>query len=70
MFGLAESDKPKYQLIAVEAIVSSAQKKDKCTGILKDAVPILKKLYQSSDDQVKVRALVVSYTAFSFLTWI
>ena len=48
--------------MAVEAIVNSASKKEKCTGILKDAVPILKKLYQSGEDHIKVRALVVSCT--------
>ncbi|XP_005094603.1 protein unc-45 homolog B isoform X2 [Aplysia californica] len=58
MFSLADSDNPQYQLVAVEAIVSSAQKKDKCSGILKDAVPILKKLYQSAEDHIRVRALV------------
>ncbi|CAG5124054.1 unnamed protein product, partial [Candidula unifasciata] len=58
MFTLAESDNPQYQRVAVEAIVSSASKKDKCSGILQDAVPILKKLYQSSEDHIKVRALV------------
>ncbi|XP_059159909.1 protein unc-45 homolog B-like [Physella acuta] len=58
MFTLAETDNVQYQRVAVEAIVSSASKKDKCSGILKDAVPILKKLYQSSEDHIKVRALV------------
>ncbi|CAL1540162.1 unnamed protein product [Lymnaea stagnalis] len=58
MFTLAESDNQQYQRVAVEAIVSSASKKEKCSGILKDAVPILKKLYQSSEDHIKVRALV------------
>lgn len=58
MFALCESDNRKHQLVAVECMVSSAQKKDRCSGLLKDAVPILKKLYQSPDDQIKVRALV------------
>ncbi|BFZ11471.1 hypothetical protein BsWGS_14510 [Bradybaena similaris] len=58
MLTLAESDSPQYQRVAVEAIVSSASKKDKCSGILQDAVPILKKLYQTSEDHIKVRALV------------
>lgn len=44
----------------MEAIVHSASKKDKCAGLLNDAVPVLKKLYQESIDAVKVRALVVS----------
>ncbi|KAK3759084.1 hypothetical protein RRG08_010697 [Elysia crispata] len=58
MFSLAETDNTQYQKVAVEAIVNSASKKEKCTGILKDAVPILKKLYQSGEDHIKVRALV------------
>ncbi|KAH9490560.1 Protein unc-45 B [Bulinus truncatus] len=58
MFTLANSDNVQYQKVGVEAIVSSASKKEKCSGILKDAVPILKKLYQSSEDHIKVRALV------------
>ena len=48
------------QKVAVEAIVHSASKKDKCTGLLGGAVPILKKLYhEGADDAIKVRALVV-----------
>ncbi|GFR82849.1 Unc-45-like protein A [Elysia marginata] len=58
MFSLAETDNAQYQRVAVEAIVNSASKKEKCTGILKDAVPILKKLYQTGEDHIKVRALV------------
>ncbi|KAK7091996.1 hypothetical protein V1264_009607 [Littorina saxatilis] len=58
MLTMAASDNTHYQRVAVEAIVHSASKKDRCTGILKDAVPILKKLYQSADDSLKVRALV------------
>ena len=49
------------QRVAVEAIVHSASKKDRCAGILKDAVPILKNLYKSSDESIQVRALVVSF---------
>ena len=44
----------------MEAIVHSASKKDRCTGILKDAIPILKNLYKSADESIQVRALVVS----------
>ena len=38
----------------------SASKKDKCSGVIKQATPILKQLYQSQNDAIKVRALVVS----------
>ncbi|XP_048728243.1 protein unc-45 homolog B-like [Ostrea edulis] len=58
MLALANSDKSMHQQVAVEAIVHSASKKDKCAGLLNDAVPVLKKLYQESTDAVKVRALV------------
>ncbi|XP_041361777.1 protein unc-45 homolog B-like [Gigantopelta aegis] len=58
MFALANSENRLHQRVAVEAIVHSASKKDRCAGILKDAVPVLKKLYESSDDQIRVRSLV------------
>ena len=48
------------QQLAVEAIIASASKKARCSALLQDAVPILKKLYHGgSDDHIKVRALVV-----------
>jgi Myosin-binding striated muscle assembly central len=50
-----------FQKYAVEALVHSASKKEKCTGVIKQATPILKRLYQSENDSIKVRALVVSY---------
>jgi len=49
-----------FQKYAVEALVHSASKKDKCSGLIKQATPILKELYQSQNDYIKVRALVVS----------
>ncbi|KAL8594973.1 hypothetical protein ACOMHN_038770 [Nucella lapillus] len=58
MFTLAGSDNTHFQRVAVEAIVHSASKKDRCTGILKDAIPILKNLYKSNDETIQVRALV------------
>ena len=61
------------QRVAVEAIVHSASKKDRCTGILKDAVPILKNLYKSSDESIQVRALVVSFPCccwLGYLRWL
>lgn len=52
------------QLIAVEALVHATSKKDKCVGIVNTAIPILKQLYKSSpNDNVRVRALVVSSTS-------
>ncbi|XP_055959152.1 protein unc-45 homolog B isoform X2 [Patella vulgata] len=58
MFALANSETALHQRIAVEAIVHSASKKNRCTGILKEAVPVLKKLYQHGEDETRVRALV------------
>ncbi|XP_076457084.1 protein unc-45 homolog B-like isoform X2 [Babylonia areolata] len=58
MFTLAASDNTHFQRVAVEAIVHSASKKDRCVGILKDAIPILKNLYKSSEESIQVRALV------------
>ncbi|KAK3087864.1 hypothetical protein FSP39_011661 [Pinctada imbricata] len=58
MLALANSTNSMHQQVAVEAIVYSASKKDRCAGLLNDAVPILKKLFREATDSVKVRALV------------
>ncbi|KAL4218417.1 Protein unc-45 A [Mactra antiquata] len=59
MLALAQSDRVMHQQVAVEAIVHSASKKDRCTGLLAEAVPVLKKLYHDgANDNIKVRALV------------
>lgn len=46
------------QKVACECIVAAASKKDKATAIMAQGVSILKKLYQSKDDAIRVRALV------------
>lgn len=46
------------QKVACECIVAAASKKDKATAIINKGVNILKKLYQSKDDSIRVRALV------------
>ncbi|XP_076249019.1 unc-45 myosin chaperone [Calliopsis andreniformis] len=46
------------QKVACECIVAAASKKDKATAIINQGVNILKKLYQSKDDSIRVRALV------------
>ena len=46
------------QKVACECIVAAASKKDKATTIINQGVNILKKLYQSKDDSIRVRALV------------
>ncbi|KAL5014688.1 hypothetical protein ScPMuIL_008958 [Solemya velum] len=58
MMALANSANSEHQKIAVEAIIHSASKKDRCSGMLADAVPVLKKLYNSQNDHIKVRGLV------------
>lgn len=58
MLDLADSDNLIQERVAVEAVVYSASKKDKATGILSEGIDVLKKLYQSKNQQIKVRALV------------
>lgn len=58
MLEFADSDNPIEEKIAVEAVVFSASKKDRATGILAEGIDILKKLYKSKSPAIKVRALV------------
>ncbi|CAF0734157.1 unnamed protein product [Adineta ricciae] len=58
MITMAGSGDPLQERIAVEAIVLSASKKDKAAGILSLGSEILKNLYQSANEQIKVIALV------------
>ncbi|XP_076344799.1 unc-45 myosin chaperone isoform X2 [Tachypleus tridentatus] len=58
MLAMCNSEDEVQQKVAVEAIVAAASKKDKCTSIISMGTGILKKLYQSSNDHIKVRALV------------
>jgi len=46
------------QRAASEALIAAANKKEKAKGILTQGVGILKKLYQTGSDNIKVRALV------------
>ena len=55
---MANSGNAIHTKYAVEALVHSASKKERCSGVIKQATPILKELYQSSNDAIKVRALV------------
>ncbi|KOC64160.1 Protein unc-45 like protein B [Habropoda laboriosa] len=55
---MAGTDDILQQKVACECIVAAASKKDKATAIINQGVDILKKLYQSKDDSIKVRALV------------
>ncbi|KAH0944696.1 hypothetical protein HN011_005828 [Eciton burchellii] len=55
---MAGTDNILQQKVACECIVAAASKKDKATAIISQGVNILKKLYQSKDDSIRVRALV------------
>ncbi|OAD61880.1 Protein unc-45 like protein B [Eufriesea mexicana] len=55
---MAGTDDVLQQKVACECIVAAASKKDKATAIINQGINILKKLYQSKDDSIKVRALV------------
>ncbi|GAB6029698.1 hypothetical protein CHUAL_005421 [Chamberlinius hualienensis] len=58
MLVMAGSDDTVQQTVAAEAIIAAASKKDKCSSILNMGLSILKKLYVSNDEGIKVRALV------------
>ncbi|XP_020282813.1 protein unc-45 homolog B [Pseudomyrmex gracilis] len=55
---MAGTDDVLQQKVACECIVAAASKKDKAATIINQGVNILKKLYQSKDDSIRVRALV------------
>lgn len=46
------------QKVAAECLVAAASKKDKAKAIMTQGIDILKKLYQSKNDAIKIRALV------------
>ncbi|GIY72086.1 protein unc-45 homolog B [Caerostris darwini] len=58
MLAMASSDDELQQKVSAEAIIAAASKKDKCTAIVSMGTDILKKLYQSKNENIKVRALV------------
>lgn len=55
---MAGTDDVLQQKVACECIIAAATKKDKVTTIIAEGVNILKRLYQSKDDTIRVRALV------------
>ncbi|XP_015606601.1 protein unc-45 homolog A [Cephus cinctus] len=55
---MAGTEDPLQQKVACECIIAAASKKDKAAAIINQGVNILKKLYQSKDDSIRVRALV------------
>lgn len=58
MLAMASSEDELQQRVSAEAIIAAASKKDKCTAIVSMGTDILKKLYQSKNENIKVRALV------------
>ncbi|VDM66407.1 unnamed protein product [Strongylus vulgaris] len=58
MLQMAASSNLLMQSVAAELIVMTVVKHERATSILKVGVPILRKLYESEDENVKVRALV------------
>lgn len=58
MLAMASSSDELQQKVAAEALIAATTKKDKCTSIISMGKDILKKLYLSDNDEIKVRALV------------
>lgn len=58
MLQMAASSNNLMQSVAAELIVMTVVKHERATSILKVGLPILRKLYDSEDENVKVRALV------------
>ncbi|CAI4222179.1 unnamed protein product [Auanema sp. JU1783] len=58
MMQMAASEHKLMQSVAAELIVMTVSKHERATAILKVGIPILRKLYESDDDNVRVRALV------------
>ncbi|VDM22836.1 unnamed protein product [Hydatigera taeniaeformis] len=55
---LCRSENLTYQTVALDTIILATNKKDKCMAVINQAVPILRALYKSPDDGIKVRALL------------
>ncbi|CAG0894401.1 unnamed protein product [Darwinula stevensoni] len=55
---MANSGDTIQQKVSAEALIAAASKKDKAKSIVSQGTNILKSLYQSKDDHIKVRALV------------
>lgn len=58
ILAMATEDDILQQKVACECLVAAASKKDKAKALVSMGVDILKKLYHSKDDGVRVRALV------------
>jgi len=58
MLTMAQSDDKVQQIVAAEALIAASAKKKDTNQIVTQGVDILKTMYKSKDDQIKVRALV------------
>lgn len=58
LLAMAQSDEYIEQLVASEAIIAATAKKKDATAIISQGMDILKALYKSKNDHIKVRALV------------
>ena len=58
MLTMAQSDDKIQQIVAAEALIAASAKKKDASMIVSQGVDILKHMYKSKDDQIKVRALV------------
>ena len=54
MLVMAQSEDYMQQLVACEAIIAAANKKKDATAILNQGLEIIKSLYKSKDDHIKV----------------
>lgn len=63
VLGTANTHAIFFQSVALEAIVQTASKRERCTFLANQGLPVLKKLYHSKDSNVQARALVVSCVA-------
>lgn len=58
ILSMANTDDPLQQKVACECIVSAITKQDRAQFVVQAGVDILKKLYDSKDEAVRIRALV------------
>ena len=58
ILAMASDDELLHQKVASECLIAAASKKDKAKALIASGVEILKKLYHSKDEGIRVRALV------------
>ncbi|KFB45286.1 AGAP003727-PA-like protein [Anopheles sinensis] len=58
ILAMAQSDNVLEQKVACECLIAAASKKDKAKGLVQTGAEILKKLYASKNEEIRVRALV------------